>query len=480
MKLFGNTGTRGVSRRDTTRTAPRVRSVSASAVAVAMREAPKTADVRRFRRGYWIYVLCMLVIIAAGLTYLWFRMDTYEKSLPQRAVETWMEARSAADWRSALTGAGVDAAFVDTLDLTDVRCYKKLDAWTDDAPAYTVSFGGKSLLTVTLRTGEALAFGKHGWEVGAVKAAPSGLAVFVPDGAAVTVDGAPVAADCLVRKNAQPLTLGPFEQGRDDIPGLDKYALDTVYTVDRVQVTDAEGSALAAAYSAGNAWYYPPLTSDVSVVAPASAAVTLNGVLLSEENAAAEAIAPDNSEYEMFSGIEDWLPFRCESLGRTAWTVQSLVAAPEVAAVMPDGTALQAEQSDALWDFPSPPAGKPDPDLKAELHDFLLDVFDAHIAYQGNRNKTIAANYSRYTAYLLPDSEAWDQTRRAYGSVEWAKGLGTHPDATLGEVLRYHADCFTAQVDYTPEGEPDGPVRSNIYVYVRSNGNWRVVRILNK
>ena len=51
MKLFGNTGSRGVSRRGSERTAPRVRAVSASSVAVAMREHPKAADARRFRRG---------------------------------------------------------------------------------------------------------------------------------------------------------------------------------------------------------------------------------------------------------------------------------------------------------------------------------------------------------------------------------------------------------------------------------------------
>ena len=116
MKLFGNTGTRGVPRAKPERQEPPAR---AAATATAVLDRPAD-DGRRFRRGYWIYVIVMLVLIAAGLTYLWLRMDTYERSLPQRAVEAWMEDRSADDWRRTLTDQGFRASFVDGLDLAAV------------------------------------------------------------------------------------------------------------------------------------------------------------------------------------------------------------------------------------------------------------------------------------------------------------------------------------------------------------------------
>jgi len=425
-------------------------------------------------------VIVMLVLIAAGLVYLWLRMDTYERSLPLRAVEAWMEGRSAEDWRQTLLEQGFPASFVDGLDLRDPDCYKNLSVYTDESPAYSLSFSTRPLLTVRLREGERLRFGKHGWEIAGITAADSGLAVYVPVGATVTVDGVAVGPECLEQRDAQKLSLGVFEAGRSDIPGLDKYVLNRCLTIDGVEVTAADGTVLTPSTSAGNAYYYPPLTADYRIVAPANAAVTVNGVTLTAENAAAEALPPDSDEFEMFEGVEDQLPFTINSLGRTAWTVEGLVAEPEVACTGASGAALTAERDGNTWDYPAEAAGKPDAALAAEQKDMVLACFDAHVAYLGNRGGAMENNYARFTAFLLPGGEAMDQALRARGSIIWAKGLKTHPDAALGEVLRYHADCFTAQVDFTPEGEPDGVLHSNIYIFVRSGNAWKVLRIVSK
>lgn len=476
MKLFGNTGTRGVPR---TKPERRPEEYAAATTATAVLDRPAD-DGRRFRQGYWTYVIVMLVLIAAGLVYLWLRMDTYERSLPMRAVESWMDGRSAADWRQILTEHGFQASFVDGLDLDAPDCYKNLSVYTDESPAYTVSFSARPLLTLKLKAGEKLRFGKHGWSIGEVTAADSGLAVYVPATATVTVDGVPVGPECLEQRDAQKLTLGVFEAGREDIPGLTKYALNRCFTLDGVEVTAADGTALTPEYNVGSAFYYPPLTDTYRITAPADAAVTVNGVRLTAENAASQTLPPDGGEFEMFEGVEDRLPFAFASLGRTAWTVEGLVAEPEVAAVSAAGAALTGTRNGNEWDFPSEPAGKPDAALAAEQKDLIMACFDAHVAYLGNRNGTMENNYARFIAYLLPDGEAMDQAVRARGSIIWAKGLKTHPDAHLEEVLRYGADCFTAQVDFTPEGEPDGVLHSNIYIFVRSGGAWKVLRIVSK
>ena len=481
MKLFGNTSVKGrqSAPRPRAEDNPRVSTVELRSETVSVAAKKQKKD--RFVKVYLICVLCVLLIIAAGLLLLWRRMDVYERSRPARAVEAWIDATDSAGWRTLLSGMGVEDSYLSGLDLADAEYYKKLELYTDETPTFGVRFGKKTMLVASLKRGEALGFGSNAWEIGSVSLADSGFTVYAPVGAAVTVDGAPVPEDSLVQRDAQPLTLGVFEQGRDDIPGLSKYVLNDVFGVERVQVTDAEGNALSPAYSSGVSWYYPPLTSDYTVIAPAAAAVTVNGVTVTEENAASCRERGENDAYRIFDGIEDSLPFSLEAADRRIWTVEGLVARPAVAAVLSDGTALAAvNETNNTWEFEDVPVGAPDAALAAELEEYILNVFDAHIAYLGNRAGNFEGNYGRYTAYLVPGSEAAEQARRARESVVWAKGQNTHPTAVVKEVLRYAEDCFTAQVDFTPENDPDGDVNSNIFVFVRYNGEWRVVRVMNQ
>lgn len=435
---------------------------------------------KRFRRGYLIYVLCLLALIAAGLTLLWIRMSVYERSRPVRAVEAWMESSTAADWKRTLTELEIEPGFIDTLDLEHPEYYKNLGIYTDETPAYNVSFNGRALLTARLEQGESLGFGSHSWVLASVEAVDSGFAVYVPDDAAVLVGGVPAGQEYLVQRNAQPLTLGELESGREDIPGLAKYVFNRIFTTDSIRVVAADGSELAPAYSTGSATYYAPLTMDCRILVPEGAEVTVNGIRLTEANAAAETVEPETDPYEIFEGIESALPFPIERQGRTAWTVEGLVAAPEVTATLPDGTALQAQRGENVWDFPSPSVCTPDPALQAELHDMIMDVFDAHIAYLGNRGKDLASNYSRFSKYLVPGSEAALQAWGAQVSLVWIHDMDTFPDAELKEVLRYAPDCFTAQVDFTADAESGGAHHSNIYIFIQSGGAWKVLRIVSK
>lgn len=466
MKLFGNTSAR-----------PRVAVEEHRSETLSETAARPKKD--RFRTGYRIYVLCFLLLIAAGLLLLWKRMDVYERSRPERAVETWAAGFDAAGWRALLSEKGVEESYLDTLELSAAEYYKKLDTSTAESPAFGLRFGKKTMLTVSLAPGEALGFGSHGWGVGAVALAPSGLTVYAPEDAAVAVGGVPVGADRLVQRDAQPLELSVFERGRTDIPGLAKFALDEVFTVERVTVTDAAGNALALAQRSGDSYYYPPLTTDYTVIVPAAARVMVNGVEVTEENAPVTRERVVYDAYRVFEGIEDSVPVSFADQTRCAWVVAGLTAEPEIVAVMPDGTALTAEVSGDVWEFPWEPEVARDTALAEELNDYILDVFDAYVAYLGNRGGNFEGNYSRYTAYLVPGSDAAERARRARESVVWAKGQNTHPDAELGEVLRYSADCFTARVDYTPEDAPGGEVSSDLFVFVRQGARWRVVRVLN-
>ncbi len=448
-------------------------------------EAPETPAGKKkkssFVKGYVIYVIVMLAVIIAGLTFLWDRMDVYERSRPARAVEAWFAENTPADWKQLLLDAGFEAAYVEGLDLTAPEYYKRLGVYTDEIPVYNISFGSRRpMLTAQLKKGESLGFGSHRWVLDSVGAVDSGFTVFAPDGAKVLLNGVPVGQDCLVQRDAQKLTLSVFEENRTDIHGLTKYVLNRSFTAEGVTVIDAEGNELAPAYSADNACYYAPLTTTCRIIVPMGAVVTVNGVPLSGENAAAETTAVRSDEFKIFEGIESSLPFTWETAYRTTWTVEDLVAAPEVAAAMPDGTALQAETAGGVWDFPTPRAATPDDALKAELHDYIMEVFDAHMAYLGNRDDDLAGNYSRFSKYLVPGSEAQTQAVGAQISLVWYHDMDTRPNAELKEVLRYAPDCFTARVEFADGSLREGQIYHNIYIFVRYGDGWRVVRIVNE
>ncbi len=449
-------------------------------------EAPETPagekKKSRFVKGYVIYVIVMLAIIIAGLTFLWDRMDVYERSRPARAVEAWLAEKTPADWKQLLLDEGFEPAYVEGLDLTAPEYYKRLGVYTDETPVYNISFGSRRpMLTAQLRKGESLGFGSHRWVLDSVGAVDSGFTVYAPDGAKVLLNGVPVGQNCLVQRDAQALTLSVFEKNRTDIHGLAKYVLNRSFTADGVTVIDAEGNALEPAHLADNACYYAPLTTSCRIEVPMGAVVTVNGVLLSGENAAAETKAVQSDEFKIFEGIENFLPFTWETAYRTVWTVEDLVAAPEVVAAMPDGTALTAESAaDGVWVFPTPSAATPDDALKAELHDYIMEVFDAHMAYLGNRDDDLAGNYSRFSKYLVPGSEAQTQAVGAQISLVWYHDMDTRPNAALKEILRYSADCFTARVEFADGSLREGQIYHNLYIFVRYGDGWRVVRIVNE
>ena len=497
MKLFGSSSGKHVRRDDdpivpieqTRRTpspqpeqpAPAVQErASRTAVAVLERPViiqpdPVPAEPKkkksRFLLGYLIYLFVFLALIAAGLTLLWQRMDAYERSRPYRPMDRLMTDTSASDWRGRLSEAGVEDSFLDTLDFGAVNYTKKLGEYTDEQPVYSIRFGKKTMLTATLAQGEDLRFGFHTWELDSLTLVNSGLTVFAPEGALVTAHGQPVGSECLVQRDAQSVTLGPLEAGRTDIPGLSKYVLDQCFAADDIAVTDAEGNVLSLGFQKGNSYYYPPLTSGYVIEAPSLATVTVNGIVLTGDNSEITGEA-----LEDFEGLGESVPVAPEDL---RYVIDGLLLRPSVTASLSDGTELlPVEETDGRWVFRL----TPDEDFGASQKEYILKVFDAYIAFLGNRNADLNGNYRRYLAYLVPGSEAAERAAKSLDSLYWVKGRDVSLDGvTLGDVIRYGDDCFTAWLDFTrriDENTEDN--NSYLFIFVRYNDQWRVVRVMNK
>ena len=432
---------------------------------------PKQKKPFSFRRGYLIYILLCLLIIAAGLYVLWLRMDAYERSRPYRPMEALISEKSAADWRDFLSNAGVDDGYLDTLELDKADYVKKYGVYADDRPVYSVRFGKKAMLTASLREGVPLRFGYHTWDLESLTPVDSGLTVFAPADAVVAVSGVPVGADSVTQLNAQSLTLGVFETARDDIPGLTKYTLNECYTTERISVTDASGNPLSLGYQKGNSYYYPPLTSGYVILAPSMVAVTVNGVTLTEENSAIT-----RTPLEDFEGLGDSVPVHPEDV---RYVIDGLVARPVVKAVLPDGSLLPIDdETENRFTF----CLRTDDAFAEEQRQLIFEVFDAYIAFLGNRDAELTANYQRYLRYLVPGSEAADRAQKSLISLTWITGRDAALDTvSLNSVIRYSEDCFTALLDFTrklPNGSDDNS--SALFIFVRYNDQWRVLRVMNK
>lgn len=439
--------------------------------AAAVMSAPKQKKRLSFRAAYLLYILVFLVIIAAGLFVLWQRMDAYERSRPYLPMDMLMRTNNASDWRQLLSKSGVEDGFLDTLALDDADYVKKFGEYTDDQPVYSVRFGKKPMLTATLAKGSLLRFGYHTWVLGSLTPVDSGLSVYAPADATVAVSGVPVSEDRIAQLDAQSLTLGELESGRDDIPGLTKYILNECFSAERITVTDAAGNPLTLGYQKGNAYYYPPLTSGYVILAPSQVAITVNGITLTDQNAEIT-----RTPLEDFEGLDDSVPVHPEDV---RYVIDGLVARPVVKAILPDGSLLPVdEETEDRFSFRL----LSDEAFAEEQKQLIFEVFDAYIAFLGNRDAELAENYQRYLRYLVPGSEAAERAQMSLISLTWITGRDTALDSvSLNSVIRYSEDCFTALLDITrklPNGTDDNS--SVLFIFVQYNGQWRVLRVMNK
>ena len=428
----------------------------------------KPKKINWFAICFTIYLLILIAVLGSALQLLWNRMDVYERSRPHKAMDALMASTTAEGWHDILAGHGISDHYIDTLDLNNAVYYKDINRYTDAVPAYGIRFGDTRMLYVTLQPGEALDFDSFAWEVQSTEPVKSGLCIYAPADAVITVDGQPIGAEYMTQENAQPLSVGPYEEGRTDIPSLAKYELDHVFDNSGVAVTDAEGRPLELSHETGKSSYYAPLMEDYSITAPTGVTIYVNGIALSESDAV--EVEPNSD----FSGIEDSVS---AVPGTLRYELTGLVLRPEITAEAAGGTALTAAEDENSFLF----TREHDEALAAEQEAYILETFDAYIAFSGNRGDRLMTNYSHYLSYLVPGSEAAERAVSALESLSWISGRDKSlVSCALGEVIAYTDDMFTAQIDFTMKADETENANSYLFVFVRYEDSWKVVRILNK
>ena len=427
----------------------------------------RTAQRRKFALGFTLYMLFLFWVVLLGLALLWRRMESYERSRPEPSMEALLAGADHTYWREFLLVQGVSERFINQLDLDEVSFYKRMDLYTDETPVFGVRFGAEDMLLVHLRVGEEISFGDHLWEVASMETADSGLCVYVPQGAVIRIDGEAIDGDCLVAENAKELNLGIFDRNREDIVGLSKYEINHSYDTEGLTVTDSEGNVLDMSYCVGNSCYYAPLMEDYRILVPSGSIVTVNGILLTEKNARIETVSDED-----FEGIEDFIPF---VPGWDRYHVEGLILPPEVKAETNNGKQLECTVRGGEYQC------ERKDEIPEDFSDYVMTVFDAYIAYSGNRNGALSENYERYLSFLVPGSEAAERAAMAQRSLKWVNDRDTRlKDAEIAEYTSYSDTLAACRIRFTLSGDDRENANGYLFIFVRDKGEWKVVRILNK
>lgn len=432
-----------------------------------LRKKPKK-KVSKFAIGYCIYVLLLIAALSCALQLLWNRMDVYERSRPHKAMDAMMASTTAEGWHDILSSHGISDHYIETLDLQNAVYFKDINRYTETAPVYGIRFGNTRMLYVTLQPGEELGFDSHAWTVHSTEPVKSGLCIYAPADAIITVEGQPIGTEYMTQEDAVPLTVGFYEEGRTDIPGLAKFELDHVFDNSGIAVTDADGRPLELSHETSKASYYAPLMENYTITAPTGVTVSVNGIALAESEAVELTLNED------FTGIESYLS---AVPGTVRYEVNDLVLRPEITAVAADGTVMVAAEEGNDFTY----VIEHDEALAAEQEAYILDAFDAYIAFSGNRGGWLMTNYTNYLSYLVPDSEPASRARGALESLTWAVGTDKRlKSCEISEVISYSDDMFTAQIDFTMDDDSTDNANSYLFIFIQHEGAWKIIRILNK
>lgn len=420
-----------------------------------------------FGRVFAIYMLCLFVCIMGGLVLLWMRMDAYEKSRPERAVEAYMALCDSNYWSKLFDYNGVSKEYADAFLAEDVSFVKKLEMYTDDAPVYSIRFGDKEAFSISLTKGNKLMFGYNEWEIGDEKLTGSKVCIYVPENAIIAINGKEVSQDYLVQKNAQEVQLGVFDANKESGYGLGKYQLETVYTVDDFVVKDDSGNILELSEASGSSYYYAPIAKDYKIAAPADSIVTVNGIEVTQSNADVQSCP--NKDFE---GLEDFVDALPE---QKIYTIEGLIMKPDIVVKTADGNTLEASVESNDYTYGIPPA-----EIPAKLSEYVMTVFDAYIAFIGGRGGNLEGNLNRYISYAAPDSDVYIRAKGAWRSLQWVNGRdGRFQSAVINKYIPYSDKLFTCQIDYTVADDKEENANSCLLIFVKYKGEWKLAKILN-
>ncbi len=459
-------------------------------------DAPVSANTKpkkkkKFGLALLIYALALLLVIGAGMFLLWKYVDAYERSRPEHVVDAFMASVDETYWETLAESSSAMFPTTEFENSNDIarQCFeavrgqlytyrKRAADSTDEAPAYTIRVGGNDFAKLTLRRFGSAGFGFDTWTPDTVELLPDfvpearTVTITVPTGSQITLNGVTV-PDRMITETSVCAELSELEKNfTTTVPTMSVYTVEGLYGNLDVKVIDSAGRELAPVYADGTLYTYElhvEETHSVTVVAPNTAEVKVNGAVLTED------YITDMEPLQLLSRVTEYLP------GGTlpqmcTYTVTGIVSEIEsVTAKDADGKTLAGLQGeDGSWSFawgggtiPSSRMERVRGFMEAYL-DFSADVYDA-----------TDTNWANIQTYLVTDGDAYQRFEFALDGLDWTQSS----EAVLNScsVLSYAEfgeNCFVVRVamNSTVTRANGDTTEDNTFdvVFVQSDGEWLV------
>ena len=444
----------------------------------------------KYSRFLLIYAAVFLVFIAVGLVFFWKYIAAYEISRPENAMDDIVLSLDSASATDTLKTAfsvsefenkdkvfeEISGAYLKGQDYT----FRKMPGeYTDDTPTYIFMSGTTDLFKIDLapKSGETAGFGFQLWEVSAVSLLEGNtrtVTIEAPPDTAVNVNGIAVADSYITDDHVEYEDLTDQEKrfNADSDAYRVLYTIDGVYDEATVTVTDTQGTELTAENADGSNFVYDATRYSAKVTGPSDAVITINGVELSNADAA-DTLFPA----ELFSGLERYASAVPDLV---TYQVEGLFTEPQIAAKDASGKELTSNES---ADGGIAVGFSKSDELKQSQTQLVTDFIKAYVSFSTNEGENATSNFSRLSKYLLTNTETYKRTKNAIEGMSWVTG-GTieYRELTVADFLSCGENCFVCRASLEITVTADGNVRNteSVYtlVFVRSGGKWLVGNML--
>ena len=303
---------------------------------------------------------------------------------------------------------------------------------------YIISCGGTDLLLAQLR------YDQGNWAgvfsgLDALSADARTLEILVPEDAALTLNGKAVGDEYIEQRDLVYPDMSELELRFDNPPHRVLYRIPGIYEDAELEAQRPGGLTLL--YADGVRWEYTlPDAAGYSfcVIVPGEAAVTVNGAALTGSELA--DVRPYSTRLEIPGELQGQLP------SFSVYAAGGLYTAPEISAVMPDGTLLEptaGADGSVIFSLPG------SPELYDSCHGRVEEFLKALCEY--------GAGHTQYgpTAYAVANSGVASYMQHAVASLFWTRGVST----TYDEI---------SSRDYVPLGSDAFICRGHVLVTTRT------------
>ena len=305
-----------------------------------------------------------------------------------------------------------------------------------DSQDYIISCGDTDLLKARLR------YSDGEWSgalcgLDALAAVSRTLEITVPEDAALTINGKPVGEEYIAQRDLLYPDMTGLELRFESFPRRVLYSIPGIYETASVEAERPGGLTLL--YADGIRWEYTvPDAAGYAfcAAAPGEAIVTANGAELTGTELA--EIRPYATRLEIPGELQGVLP------SFSVYAAGGLYTRPEITAVMPDGTPLEAETlPDGSISFALPGSSE----LYESCHGRVEEYLKAMCEYGGG--------HTQYgpTMYTVAGTGISSYLQHAVASLYWTRGVSIRYDEIssgdyipLGDsafICRGHVVCTT-------------------------------------